>query len=196
MLAAAGVLAVLTVIPGPDTAVVTRHALGAGTAAGVRVAAGVACGLFVWGALAVAGVNAVLTALPQLYLTLKVLGVLYLLYLAVQAWRGDATGREDDSTRPRPRAFAAGLMANLLNPKIALFYAALLPTLAPPPLGAWGMAGLVLVHIVLTLLWLSGFSYLLSRARRVAQRPRARRVIERVTGAVLVAFAVRLATGT
>lgn len=196
LLAAAGLLALLTVVPGPDMLVVTRRALVGGRPDALRAAAGVVAGLMVWGSLAVLGLTALLAASPTAYLVVKVLGVAYLAFLGVQAFR--STGRHPSaapSTPAQGKPFVAGLTANLVNPKIAVFYSALLPTLAPPSLGApWGLALLVLIHAALTLGWLSGFAYLLTRARRLFERPRVRRALDRVTGVVLIGFAVRLAT--
>ncbi|MER7332870.1 MULTISPECIES: LysE family translocator [unclassified Micromonospora] len=195
LLAAAGVLGLLTLVPGPDMAVVTRRALVGGRSEALRAGVGVVCGLLVWGSLAVLGLTALLTASPGAYLVVKVVGVAYLLFLGFQALR---RGKDDSAvasaapTKGRP--FLTGLATNLLNPKIAVFYTALLPTLAPPSLGAWGLGALVLIHAVLTLGWLSGYAYALNRARALLERPRVRRALDRVTGVVLIAFAVRLAT--
>jgi threonine/homoserine/homoserine lactone efflux protein len=148
----------------------------------------------VWGSLAVLGLTALLTASPRAYLVVKVLGVGYLLLLAVQSLRG---GADHDSAGGGPnggRPFLTGLATNLLNPKIAVFYTALLPTLAPPGSGAWGLGVLVLLHAALTVGWLCGYACALDRARELFQRPRVRRALDRVTGVVLLGFAVRLAT--
>ncbi|MEU6078428.1 LysE family translocator [Micromonospora sp. NPDC047074] len=195
LLAAAGILGLLTIVPGPDMAVVTRRALVGGQGDALRAGLGVVCGLLVWGSLAVLGLTAVLTASPGAYLVVKVVGVGYLVFLGIQALRG---GSDDDpvagAAPARGRPFLTGLATNMLNPKIAVFYTALLPTLAPPSLGAWGLGILVLIHAVLTLGWLSGYAYVLDRARALFERPRVRRALDRVTGVVLIAFAVRLAT--
>jgi threonine/homoserine/homoserine lactone efflux protein len=196
LLAAAGVLALLTIVPGPDMAVVTRRALVGGRPDASRAAAGVVAGLIVWGSLAVLGLTALLAASPTAYLVVRVLGVAYLAFLGVQAFRSTG-GRTSSapSTTAQGKPFVTGLTANLLNPKIAVFYSALLPTLAPPSIGApWGLAMLVLIHAALTLIWLSGYVYVLTRARTLFERPRVRRALDRVTGVVLIGFAVRLAT--
>ncbi|GAB2728142.1 LysE family translocator [Nocardioides pakistanensis] len=194
--AAAAVLALLTVVPGPDLAVVTRRALVGGFGDGLRTALGVASGLLVWGALAVLGLTALLASAPTAYLVVKVAGVVYLLFLGVQALA--ARDREADVENPIPRRdrpFLTGLSTNLLNPKIAIFYTALLPTLAPAAVPApWSMAVLVGIHALLTVTWFAGFSYALTRARAVFERPRVRRALDRLTGVVLVGFAIRLAT--
>jgi threonine/homoserine/homoserine lactone efflux protein len=194
-LVATGVLALLTLVPGPDMAVVTRRALLGGRSDGLRTALGVAAGLLVWGALAVAGLTALLAASPRVYLAVKLLGVAYLLLLGVRALRSRDRHELPPASAPARGPFATGLATNLLNPKIAVFYSALLPTLAPPALhGASALAPLVLVHVLLTVGWLGGYAWALTRARAVFERPRVRRTLDRVTGAVLVGFALRLAT--
>jgi len=122
-----------------------------------------------------------------------VVGVGYLILLGVQALRGGKDHSPMATSAPvRGRPFVTGLATNLVNPKIAVFYTALLPTLAPPLAGAWGLGTLVLIHAGLTLTWLSGYAYALDRARAFFQRPRGRRNLDRVTGIVLFAFAIRL----
>lgn len=202
LLVATGVLALLTVLPGPDMAVITRAALAGGRPAATRAAAGIVTGLLVWGSLAVLGLTALLTASPRAYLVVKVLAVLYLLYLGVQAFRtqhAPAAGGDLEPTPPTsPTArapFLTGLTTDLLNPKIAVFYTAMLPTLAPPSLpGARGLALLVVIHVALTFAWQVGYAQLLTRARHVVGRPAVRRALDRVTGVALIGFAVRLVT--
>lgn len=195
LLTAAGVLALLTIAPGPDMAVVTRRSLVGGRADAFRAALGIVCGLLVWGGLSVLGLTALLVAFPAAFLVVKLVGVAYLAWLGVQALRGvQQHGDPDAPGAVRGGPFVTGLATNLLNPKIALFYTALLPTLAPPSLGVWGLAVLVLIHAVLSLAWLTGYAYALHRARGFFERPRVRRTLDRLTGIVLLGFAVRLAT--
>lgn len=194
LLAAVAVLGLLTIAPGPDMAVVTRRSLVGGRADAVRAAFGVVCGLLLWGSLAVLGLTALLAASPRAYLIVKVAGVGYLMVLGVQALRGNDHSRTAIAAPVRGRPFATGLATNMLNPKIAVFYTALLPTLAPHSWGALGLALLVLIHAGLTLSWLIGYASVLDRARAFFQRPWVRRTLDRFTGVVLVAFAIRLAT--
>lgn len=89
----------------------------------------------------------------------------------------------------------SGLVTNVLNPKTAVFCTGLLPTLAPDgPSTAAGMGLLVLLHAVLTMGWLGGYVYVVSRARSVFERPRVRRALDRVTGVVPIGFGLRVAT--
>ncbi|OLZ74734.1 threonine transporter RhtB [Streptomyces sp. IMTB 2501] len=197
--AAIGVLGLLTIVPGPDMAVVTRRALVAGPADAFRTIAGIATGLLLWGALAVAGLAAALAAAPVAYLVVKLLGAGYLVLLGVQDLRRH---RAAASAVPEagPSAGAGspcrtGLISNVLNPKIAVFYTGLLPALAPPQLpAAWAMTLLVLLHDALTIAWLGGYTLLLSRAGPVLQKPRIRGALGRTTGVVLIGFGLVVAT--
>ncbi|MFB0627976.1 LysE family translocator [Streptomyces sp. AB3(2024)] len=200
--AATGVLALLTLVPGPDMAIVTRRAVSRGRADGLRTVGGIAAGLLLWGALTVAGLAALLAASAEVYLVVKLAGAAYLCFLGIQSLRRPGGGSEGgpDGAASGARggsgsAWRTGLVSNALNPKIAVFYTGLLPTLAPHGLRpAAGMALLVLVHVLLTLLWLSTYVYVLSHARRFFTRPRVRRTMDRVTGVVLIGFGVRVAT--
>ncbi|MEV7523578.1 LysE family translocator [Streptomyces sp. NPDC091371] len=194
---AAGVLALLTVVPGPDMAVVTKRAIDSGRAEALRTAAGITTGLLVWGVCTVVGLAAVLAASAEAYIVVKILGAAYLCFLGLQAlWqsRRSAPRTAEPKAAGPGRAFLAGLTTNVLNPKIAVFYTGLLPTLAPRELPtAAGMGLLVLLHAALTLIWLGSYAHLVSRARSVFERPGFRRLLDRVTGAVLIGFGVRVA---
>lgn len=201
--AATGVLGLLTLVPGPDMAIVTRRAVSRGRADGLRTVGGIAAGLLLWGALTVAGLAALLAASAEVYLVVKLAGAAYLCFLGIQCLRrpggGPSEGPASDGggSDSGGSAWRTGLVSNALNPKIAVFYTGLLPTLAPPGLRpAAGMALLVLVHVLLTLLWLGTYVYVLSRARQFFTRPRVRRTMDRATGVVLIGFGVRVATST
>ncbi len=199
---ACGVLALLTVVPGPDMAVVTKRAVMSGWGDGERTAAGITAGLVIWGVLTVVGLSALVAASATVYTVVKLAGAGYLVILGVQALlrrhHGDhavdpVSGRRSAGGSP----WRTGLIANLMNPKIAIFYTGLLPTLAPkslPP--AVGMALLVGVHAVLTFGWLSGYVFLLSRARGYFEKPVVRRAMDRITGVVLIGFGIKVATSS
>jgi len=200
------VLALLTLAPGTDTAVVVRATLDAGFGAGVRTAVGVAAGLTAWGLLAVVGLAGLLAASAESFTVVKIVGAAYLVVLGLRTlWTARATagpggepGRELGGRPGRGGSgLRAGLLTNLLNPKIAVFYTGLLPQLAPPgmPRSA-GMALLVLVHVGLSLLWLGTCAGLLTRARTVIGGARARVALQRVTGVTLLGLGARLAVAT
>jgi threonine/homoserine/homoserine lactone efflux protein len=202
-LAAVGALALLTVLPGPDFAVVVRWAASDGRRSGLLASCGVAAGLLVWGALTVLGLSALLAASPIAYAVVRYLGAAYLIWMAVRLlWRSfheHGSPQFATATPPAPRGsgaapFRQGLLTNLLNPKIAAFYVGVLPLLVPQGAPrALTLAALVLCHVVLGLLWLGLVSVLVARGSRVLSRPRVRAWLDRVTAVVLLGFAARLA---
>ncbi|MBC2865180.1 LysE family translocator [Streptomyces mexicanus] len=198
-LTAVGVLAVLTMVPGPDMAVVTKRAVASGWRDGLRTVGGITAGLLVWGVLSVAGLAAVLAASATAYTVVKLAGAAYLVFLGAQSLLRSRRNRSQAPaaalTPPRGNPWRTGLVSNVFNPKIAVFYTGLLPTLAPtglPPHS--GMALLVLVHAVLTAIWLGGYVLLLSKARVFFEKPAVRRGMDRVTGVVLIGFGLKVAT--
>ena len=198
-LTAASVLAVLTVVPGPDMAVVTKRAMSAGWRDGLLTVGGITTGLLVWGVLSVVGLAAVLAASATAYTAVKLAGAAYLVLLGVQALihsrRGRAQPADTLLAAPAGSPWRTGLISNVFNPKIAVFYTGLLPTLAPPELSPHvGMALLVLIHVMLTAVWLGGYVMLLARAGVFFQKPSVRRVMDRVTGVVLIGFGLKVAT--
>jgi len=199
LLAAVGALALLTVLPGSDFAIVVRWAAAGGFRAGLLAALGVVTGCLVWGALAVAGLAALLAASPMAYDVVRLAGAGYLVWMSARligrTLRRGAAGDDPAPEAARGRvSFRQGLVTNLLNPKIAAFYVGVLPVLVPAGAPhALTMAGLVLVHQVLGIVWLGGCAYAVSRGRSVLTRPAVRRWLDRVTGVVLLGFAGRLA---
>ncbi|GAB2759640.1 LysE family translocator [Salinifilum aidingensis] len=134
-LAAVGVLAVLTVVPGPDMALVTKRAVGSSWQDGLRTVGGITAGLLGWGVLSVVGLAAVLAASAAAFTVVKVAGAAYLVFLGIQALvhsrHGHSAAPAPAESSPEGNPWRIGLVCNLLNPKIAVFYTGLLPTLAP-----------------------------------------------------------------
>jgi threonine/homoserine/homoserine lactone efflux protein len=189
LLAFLGVSLLVIVTPGQDTALTIRNTLLGGRRSGVRTAAGVAAGQATWTLAASAGVAALLRASEPAFTAVRLLGAAYLVYLGLQTLlrRGRVEPRTGGSSR---RAFRQGLLSNLGNPKMAVFFTSLLPQFGSsfPALAALGLA-----FCSLTFLWLSGYAWAVARAGEVLRRPRIRRALDRVTGVVLVAFGLRLA---
>src|SRR4051812_5371365 len=132
-LAFLGVALLVIVTPGPDTAVTIRNALVGGRAGGVFTAIGVAVGQAIWASATSVGIVAVLAASEGLFLTIKYVGAAYLVFLGAQALlaairpSGHAAARAPPPGLLRPRAaFRQGMMSDLGNPKMALFFASLL----------------------------------------------------------------------
>jgi threonine/homoserine/homoserine lactone efflux protein len=190
------VSALVIVTPGQDTALTIRNSLVGGRRGGVQTAIGVALGQLVWALATSVGVAAVLRASEPAFLGLRLAGAAYLLYLGGQAlWSAARRAGHHAPIRSRPRgsALRQGLISNLGNPKMAVFFTSLLPQFAPGGSFA-GLLALGLVFCSMTLAWLTVYALAVARAGDVLRRPRIRRWIEGFTGAVLVALGIRLAT--
>jgi threonine/homoserine/homoserine lactone efflux protein len=189
----------LTLTPGLDTALVLRAALTRNRREAAATGAGIVAGLFVWGAAAAVGVSALLTASRVGYDVLRYAGAAYLLWfgvrLLVRAVRGAAgTPPGVVVSRSAWRAAWQGLATNLLNPKVGVFYVALLPQFLPPGSNPLGI-GLLLagVHGVITIVWFAVLITLASALGRWLRRPATARAIDGVTGTTLIGFGVKLA---
>ena len=197
----AGVAALVTIAPAADFALVSRRALSAGVRSAVITASGVCSGVLVWGGLSAVGVAALLAASADAYDVLRLAGGAYLVFLGLQALRRArrlALCRAPAaSSLPGPdhgAAFRQGLATNLLNPKVGVFYSAVLPQFVshrdPVLLVSLLFA---LVHAMMGMAWYSACALALSRGRRIFERPRARAALEALTAAVLIGLGVRVA---
>ena len=190
----------LIVMPGPDTAMVTKNALLGGRRSGIYCALGVTIGLTVWSIAAAAGLAALLQASEVAFVTLKIAGAIYLIWVGVQMLRArDLTAAASSAghgvaVRSGGKALRQGLLCDLSNPKVAVFFTSFLPQFvhgsgpAFPVLLALGLA-----FALLTLLWLIGYSVAVGQASGVLRRPRVRKTLDRITGIVLIGFGIRLA---
>jgi len=193
----AGVSLVVIVTPGPDTALTVRNAL-LGRRSGILTAVGVGTGQLAWALLTACGVASVLAAHQGALNVLRLAGAAYLVGLGAHAlwasWHSPST-----TPPPRPRhgarrSFAQGLVSNLANPKMAVFFLSLLPQSAGPDPSLSALAGLGLLFAVMTVMWLAAYALVVDRARNVLQRNAVRQWMDRLTGVVLVGLGVRVAT--
>ncbi|MDX8047952.1 LysE family translocator [Lentzea sp. BCCO 10_0798] len=187
-------VALLTVLtPGLDTVMVLRTALLNGKRAAMGVVVGITLGCLVWAVASLAGLTALLQASELAYDVVRWLGAAYLIYLGAKAlWNSRKSVSLDDS-RPVPGAGASlrvGLLTNLLNPKVGVFYLSLLPQFMPAGEPAWG-AVLVAVHLGLGLVWLPILIVVAGRARAFLLRQQA--LLDRLTASVFVALGLKLA---
>jgi threonine/homoserine/homoserine lactone efflux protein len=143
------------------------------------------------------GIGALLVASEPVFQALKLAGSAYLVFLGIQALSGARRRRGKDASLPAAAplgpaaAFRQGLLSNLANPKMLAFFTSLLPQFAS---SFPGLLALGLLFCGLTLAWLTGYSLAVSKAIGFLRRPRVRRAAEALTGTVLVALGVRLAT--
>lgn len=189
--------------PGLDTMLILRHSLLGGRRAGVATFVGISLGCLVWGTASVAGLSALLTASRLAYDVVRVAGAVYLLWLGGSAlWKSLPRNRvrqpEEVPTGPgRLTGWAAlrsGMVTNLLNPKVGVFYVSLLPQFLPagPAAFAWGPL-LVATHIAIGLLWSTVLVWVAGRARALFQRQRVRAWLDRITATVLIGLGLKLA---
>jgi threonine/homoserine/homoserine lactone efflux protein len=195
-----GIAVVVIVTPGPDTALTIRNTLLGGRASGVLTALGVVTGQAVWTVATSVGIAALLVASEPAFRAVKLAGAAYLVFLGAQtlrrAIRGDEGRPEARERRSDARAaYRQGLLSNLGNPKMAAFFTSLLPQFAPGGDASFaGLLALGLLFCSLTLVWLSAYAVVVARAGDVLRRSGIRRALDAVTGAVLVAFGLRLAS--
>ena len=188
--------ALLTITPGADTLLVVRHAGGRGVTAGFAAALGIVAGTMVWGAIVALGVAALIVANPLLYDLLKWAGAAYLVWLGMQLLLPKPDRPNDATTPPSSRLgspFASGLLTNLLNPKVGVFYLAFLPQFIPPGV-AQGPFILLLaaIHGCLGLIWFAMLIAGIDRAAPAMRSPRVTNALSKVTGILFVGFGTRL----
>ncbi len=199
-----GVAAIVILLPGPDTVVVTKNILLHGRRTALGTSLGVGAGLSIWTLAAALGVASLVRASAVAFTVLKLAGAMYLIWLGVQALRtaghalagtteagGSADGRRELGVLG---GFRQGMLSDLANPKIGIFFTSLLPQFVNPgrpvllPFLALGA-----IFVVMTIVWLAAYTLLAARAIDTLTRPRVRATLDRVTGVVLIALGLRLA---
>lgn len=192
--------ALLTLTPGLDTALVLRVAVAEGRGRAMLAALGIALGCLCWGIAAAIGLGALLTASEALYTLIKWAGAVYLVWLGIGLLRHPrrAVGVGAAAAAPAGRGgfgwLARGLVTNLLNPKVGVFYISFLPQFIPAGSNATVAALLLaLIHVAMGPAW---FALLLTLGKPLTGRLRRPEIVarlDRLTGAVFVAFGLRLA---
>ena len=196
-----GVVVAIALLPGPDTAVVTRNALVHGREAALGSALGINIGLVVWTGATALGVAALLRSSATLYDALKLAGALYLIWIGARTlWESRRVAAGVASTTPAARAVSGrgglrqGLLSNLSNPKVGIFFTSLLPQFVSPHAPA--LPQLLLlggIFIAFNLAWMSSYALAAVRLSDVLSRTRVKATIDRVSGLVLVGVGVGLA---
>ena len=199
------VATLLAVTPGADTLLVVRNVLTRGRVAALATVAGIAGGCVVHAVLSAVGVSLILVRSAEAFAVLRFCGAAYLIVLGVQSvrrwWRVDDGARAASASgaaalRPsqRLRSFVEGLLTNVLNPKVGIFYLAFLPQFIAPgdPVLERSLL-LAALHIGIGVVWLSVLSFGVGRIRPLVESRLWRARLEGVSGAVLIALGVRLA---
>jgi threonine/homoserine/homoserine lactone efflux protein len=192
---------VLVLIPGADFAVVTKNTLVGGHRRGRWTALGVSSSNLVQGTAAAFGLSALITKVQPLFEAIKWVGVAYLAYLGVQAIRSARRGEYapldgDDPARAAQNVagWRQGFLSNITNPKVLVFYLAVLPQFLTPGAGLGWLLVLAWSHAAISLGYLLVLVTGLHSARRLLMRRKVRRALDTTTGVVLLGFGARLAT--
>src|SRR5579872_3410283 len=192
---------VLIVIPGPDFAVVTKNTLVGGRRRGRWTALGVSSSNLVQGTAAAFGLSALIVRVQPLFEAIKWAGVAYLAYLGAQAIRSALRGQyqpmdeADGGGQARGLAgWRQGFISNITNPKVLVFYLAVLPQFLTPGAGLGWLLVLAWSHAAISLGYLMVLVTGLHGARRLLMRRKVRRALDTTTGVVLLGFGARLAT--
>lgn len=197
----AGLCLVLSVTPGPDTFLVLRIALNR-PSAGIAAAAGSAAGAIVWAALVGVGLAAILEQSAELFRWIKIAGGLYLLYLGISSFiksrkaaQAAKAGSDGTADAPLPynrlSALGAGALSTLLNPKVGLFYLAVVPQFIPHGGDTMGTSLLLgVVVAVIAFAYLSMIAVVAFKAMRWLKRPKVSTAVERVSSGVIAGLGV------
>ena len=184
----------IIVSPGPDTIVILRHALTGGRGTGLAAVSGVQLGLLFHTALTVAGISLLIASSPVLFRGLTVIGAVYLAWLGIQSLRGVGGLVVETGAAPAgaARACREAALCNILNPKVILWYLALLPNFVNPEAGDVTAQLIVLsaLMIAINVLWQAPMALAADGVRRWLGRPEAMRAINRVSGVILLGMAV------
>ena len=213
LLAFIPVALLLTVLPGADTALVTRNALALGLRGARWTILGILTGCLLHATASALGLSAILATSARAYETVKLVGAAYLVWLGIQSIRQAGGGggevqiprlaalaRDDSAQRGvegsalAGHPFTQGFLTNILNPKVALFYLTFLPQFIPTgaPVLRTSLL-LAMIHNVLGFAWLSLYARFVNRLRAALTRPMVKAWLERVTGGALIALGARLA---
>jgi threonine/homoserine/homoserine lactone efflux protein len=196
--------AIVIVTPGQDTALTIRNTLSGGRPAGIATAGGVAAGQAVWAVATSVGIAALIVASEPVFNAIRIAGAAYLLALGVRTLWSAVRGFEQSPPPPGAPAahsgttsFRQGLLSNLANPKMAVFFTSLLPQFADPGSGSFlSLLPLGLTFCCMTMAWLTLYAIVVARVGDVLRRGWVRRALDAVLGVVFVALGMRVATAS
>jgi threonine/homoserine/homoserine lactone efflux protein len=200
LLAFTGAAGLLTIVPGLDTLLVLRTATVGGPRRAMFAGLGICTGCLVWGFLVSAGLGAVFAVSNIAYQIVRILGAIYLCYLGVRLlFQRETPPLLDPSTdavrsKGDSRWFIRGLLTNLLNPKVGVFYVTFLPQFIPSNVNIIGFSALLaLIHAAEGIVWFTALIFATRPLVRWLRHPRTLTVLNRITGGVFIFFGARLA---
>ncbi len=191
----------LIILPGPDTAIVTKNTLTVGRTGGLKTAFGSCCGLFIHTSAAVLGLSAIIVKSALLFSVFKYVGAVYLIYLGVKAlWalkkKQDivAIDNNEKSQFENKSCFKQGFLTNILNPKVAVFFLTFLPQFVHHVSNTFiPFLIMGITYTALTVMWFLLYVYLINHISAFMKKPKAQTLIEGITGSVLIGFGIKLA---
>jgi threonine/homoserine/homoserine lactone efflux protein len=189
-----GIAVLVSVTPGPATALVVRSAAIHGRRESLHVVLGNSTGILLWALASVLGISALVAASETAFVVLKIVGAAVLIVLGIRALR-PARSPEPGARRAMGRgAFGNGLVTSFANPKLAVFFIALFPQFVPDGAPVLPVTlGMALLLIAIDLVYFSVLALVVSRARHAVVGSRLARRLERLTGAVMIGLGVRVA---
>jgi threonine/homoserine/homoserine lactone efflux protein len=192
---------VLVITPGQDTFFILGRSLAGGRAAGIAAALGISAGSVIHTCAAALGLSALLATSPYAFMAVKFAGAAYLIYIGVRALMSRASGLPGSEAAGtddgRWTAFRSGIVSNLLNPKVALFFLALMPQFitAGNPNKVAAFLALGLSFVALGVVWCVVLAIAAASLRSAfLRRPSMAQVLNKVAGAMFIALGLRLAT--
>lgn len=198
LLSIVGTVLIGAMSPGPSFVLVSHTAIIRSRRAGLAAALGMGIGGAIFALLALAGLHALLVRVEWAYLLFKLLGGAYLAYLGVRIWRGaslplppERVGGTDRGTAAW-KSLAVGLATQLSNPKTALVYGSIFAAFLPAAPERWLFTALPLGVFIVEAGWYALVALVFSAERPRAAYGRAKHVVDRIAGAVLVGLGVRL----
>ncbi len=196
-----GALLAGAVSPGPSFVLVARTAMGVSRKDGVATAIGMGVGSILFAALALMGLNTVLTRIPILYFSLKILGGIYLIYLAFHIWTGAKKefilSSDDTDYRPTPaRSFFVGLVTQLSNPKTAFVYTGIFAALLPAKIPFIVYFVLPPLIFILEAGWYIFVALMLSSAIPRAAYLRTKSIFDRIAGLAMAGLGLKLSSNS
>lgn len=198
LLSIVGTVLVGAMSPGPSFVLVSHTAIVRSRQAGLAAALGMGVGGAVFALLALAGLNALLMRVEWAYLLFKLLGGAYLAYLGLRIWRGASLplpperGEGKKQSEGIWRSFFVGAATQLSNPKTALVYGSIFAAFLPASPEAWLFTALPLAVFLVEAGWYAMVALVFSAERPRAAYGRAKHVVDRIAGAVLVGLGIRL----
>lgn len=183
----------LILVPGPDYVIVTKNAVGLGKSEGIKTVFGIAAALLCHTIFAVIGLSALVAKSATLFTLVKYLGAAYLLYLGVRSFFSKVQPETTDVAPVKKNTWMQGFFTNILNPKVAVFFLTFLPQFVSSEAASWfDFAFLGLTYVVLTLIIYTVYVLLLAKIQGILEKPRTQKVINKLSGLVLIIFGLKL----